>query len=236
MTLLERASDAAGPGEEALIKEARRLRRKRWMIGSTLVALSVAAGFAGFIAASGSPSASHRAAASGTGSFAGAARSSCRSAQLAARIGRVGAAAGSVGIAVELRNVSPTRCTLDGRPTLRLVNSNGTLMPTSRGIATTVPRLPTRVVSLPPGGIAYFVIGFADRTGFAYGCPTSARALLFPPHDQTAIDVPWRLGPFGGINDRRGCGALAISAVISKDTVTLPPAPWRKAAISTRWG
>lgn len=58
MTLLERDVDRAGTnaGEEALIKEARRLRRRRWMIGSTLTALAVAAGAAGFLVAAGPPS------------------------------------------------------------------------------------------------------------------------------------------------------------------------------------
>jgi hypothetical protein len=61
MTLLEHDVDraAADPGEEALIKEARRLRRRRWMIGSTLTALAVSAGVAGFLVASGPPSPAH---------------------------------------------------------------------------------------------------------------------------------------------------------------------------------
>jgi sugar lactone lactonase YvrE len=41
--------------EEALIKEARRLRRRRWLIGSTLAALAAGAGVAGFIVASPPP-------------------------------------------------------------------------------------------------------------------------------------------------------------------------------------
>lgn len=57
MTLLEREVERAG--EEALIKEARRLRRRRWMIGSTLTALAVVAGSAGFLVASGPPSRAH---------------------------------------------------------------------------------------------------------------------------------------------------------------------------------
>lgn len=65
MTLLERKIDppvgSTDAGEEALIKEARRLRRRRWIIGSTLVAFAFAAGAgaAGFLVASGLPSRAH---------------------------------------------------------------------------------------------------------------------------------------------------------------------------------
>lgn len=159
----------------------------------------------------------------------------CHSSQLAARIGRTGVALGSVGIAVELRNVSPTHCTLDGRPTLELVNAKGMLMPAyDRAAATTVSPVRARLVSLAPGGIAYFVIWFADGTGFSHTCPTSARARLIPPHDRTPIDVRWQLDPFGSSTRLGGCGGMALSPVMSKDTITLPPSPWRKAAASTR--
>ncbi len=53
MTLLARRDPRID--EEALIKEARRLRRRRWLIGSALTALAAAAAAAGFIAASGPP-------------------------------------------------------------------------------------------------------------------------------------------------------------------------------------
>jgi hypothetical protein len=60
VTLLEREADPAiatvDAGEEALIKEARRLRRRRWIIGSTLAALVVGAGVGGFLVAFGPPS------------------------------------------------------------------------------------------------------------------------------------------------------------------------------------
>lgn len=61
MTLLERG---AGPTEqasrEALIKEARRLRRRRWLFGSALSALAIAAGIGGYLAGSGPPGAPRR--------------------------------------------------------------------------------------------------------------------------------------------------------------------------------
>jgi hypothetical protein len=81
VTLLDRqagrSSDADKAGEEALIKEARRLRRRRWMFGSTLAAVAVGAGVAGFLA-SGPPSGSRHAspdAAAASGSSGAAARS-----------------------------------------------------------------------------------------------------------------------------------------------------------------
>lgn len=70
MTLLEPearpAAGASDPDVEALIKEARRLRRRRWMIGSWIAALLAVAGAVGYIVASGPPSRSHRAAPPGS--------------------------------------------------------------------------------------------------------------------------------------------------------------------------
>jgi hypothetical protein len=65
VTLLDREVEpiiaSSGTGEEALIKEARRLRRRRWIIGSVIAALAVGLGAAGFFLASGPPSTSHHA-------------------------------------------------------------------------------------------------------------------------------------------------------------------------------
>jgi hypothetical protein len=63
VTLLEpRLSPLTKAEEEALIKEARRLRRRRWLFGSALTALAVGAGIGGYLIASGPPSTVHHAA------------------------------------------------------------------------------------------------------------------------------------------------------------------------------
>ena len=63
MTLLEsRDSPVTEVEKEALIKEARRLRRRRWLFGSALTALAVGAGIGGYLIASGPPPTPHRAA------------------------------------------------------------------------------------------------------------------------------------------------------------------------------
>jgi hypothetical protein len=57
MTLLEsRDSSVIEADKQALIKEARRLRRRRWLFGSALAATAVGAGMAGYLIASSSPS------------------------------------------------------------------------------------------------------------------------------------------------------------------------------------
>lgn len=57
MTLLEsRDSPVTEAEREALIKEARRLRRRRWFFGSVLTALAVGAGIGGYLIASSPPS------------------------------------------------------------------------------------------------------------------------------------------------------------------------------------
>jgi hypothetical protein len=62
VTLLDRkvdpATGAVGSDTDALIKEARRLRRRRRMIGSMIAALAAGASIAGYLAASGPPFAS----------------------------------------------------------------------------------------------------------------------------------------------------------------------------------
>lgn len=65
MTLLDPGVDPARREVEAdtdaLIKEARRLRRRRWLFGSALAALAACAGLAGYLTGSSSPPASHHA-------------------------------------------------------------------------------------------------------------------------------------------------------------------------------
>jgi hypothetical protein len=62
VTLLEfRDSPVTEAEKEALIKEARRLRRRRWLFGSALTALAVGAGIGGYLIASGPPSPPHHA-------------------------------------------------------------------------------------------------------------------------------------------------------------------------------
>lgn len=61
MTLLHPRDDHDALAErEALIKEARRLRRRRWLAGSTLAALAAGAGVAGVLLAGSGPAASAR--------------------------------------------------------------------------------------------------------------------------------------------------------------------------------
>jgi len=63
VTLLEsRDRSVTEAQKEALIKEARRLRRRRWLLGSAVTALAVGAGIGGYLIASGPPSTPHLAA------------------------------------------------------------------------------------------------------------------------------------------------------------------------------
>jgi hypothetical protein len=143
--------------------------------------------------------------------------SACRTAQLNIRLGHTGAAMGSVGSSAVFTDSSSSPCTLRGYPSLQMLDASGAHIPTRvTRTATTVPRLPARLVSLRPGGHATFYIGFADATGFAAAtCPTSSRVEITPPGDLSPITVTWQLQPYGGSTEYLQCGRIAVSPVIS---------------------
>jgi hypothetical protein len=126
---------------------------------------------------------------------------------------------GSVGSSAVFTDTSSSPCTLDGYPSLQMLDANGAHIPTlvaRSGAVTTVPRLPARLVSLKPGAHATFYIGFEDATGFgAATCPTSSRVEVTPPGDRTPITVTWHLQPYGGSTEHLQCGRIGLSPVIS---------------------
>jgi hypothetical protein len=142
----------------------------------------------------------------------------CRSAQLSARLGRFGVAAGSVGGVAVLRNDSSEPCALEGYPGLRMLDRAGRRIPTHvhRGASMTAPAVAVRRVTLAPGGVARFHIGFTDMTGYGFAhCPVSARVAPTPPGAASAIIVPWQLQPYGGSAVHVRCGVINVSAVFA---------------------
>jgi hypothetical protein len=107
-----------------------------------------------------------------------------------------GAAAGSVGVRVTLKNTSAAGCKIEGYPGLQLIAPDGRLLPTSTHQATTgsmtfPPVVPHRV-ALAPGGFASFDVGYGDNPSgaaanepYSVACPASSwvRVILPGTHE-----------------------------------------------------
>jgi hypothetical protein len=142
--------------------------------------------------------------------------SRCLTAELVARPGQGGVAAGSVGDVVHFTNVSHHRCTLHGYPGLQMLNAAGRPIVTDvhRGSSVTVSARPVGLVTLAPGGKASFELGYADATGFgSETCPTSTRIEITPPNDYRPLTIAWRIQPFGGDIPHLRCGEITVSPV-----------------------
>jgi Protein of unknown function (DUF4232) len=146
----------------------------------------------------------------------------CRSAQLSIRQGRLGAAAGSSGTSLIFKNVSGSRCSLYGYPTLQMLNAAGKPVPTfardGAPFMTVPPGLRVRVITLAPGATARVYLGFADSFwDGSVTCPATASLQITPPEDRVPITIPWRLDPPGATGppgrQRLQCGQMSISPV-----------------------
>jgi hypothetical protein len=143
----------------------------------------------------------------------GASLERCHRNQLRAHLGQGNGAAGSVRISASFRNTSSSTCSLEGYPGMQMLNKAGKPIPTSvhRGLPGTAP---VRSVTLAPGGVAKFYMGFADATGYGNKkCPTSARVKVTAPNDFSSITVAWHLQPYGGSIPHLHCGLISVSPV-----------------------
>jgi Protein of unknown function (DUF4232) len=147
------------------------------------------------------------------GGSSGAGLGRCHSNQLRAQLGQANGAAGSVRISATFKNTSRSTCSLEGYPGMQMLNKAGKPIRTSvhRGLTGTAP---VRVVSLAPGGVARFYMGFAAATGYGNKkCPTSARVQVTAPNDFSSLTVAWHLQPYGGTIQHLECGLISVSPV-----------------------
>ena len=145
----------------------------------------------------------------------------CRSAQLVATVGRMGAAAGSEGTSIILRNQWRSACWLAGYPSIQLIGLAGRTVPTSvthRPAMVMPPDLRVHKVMLAHGQSVRVYVGYSNpgdfigMRGFA-GCPASTRVKLVPPGDQASIAVKVSIGGADEIKGHIRCGELSISPV-----------------------
>jgi hypothetical protein len=145
--------------------------------------------------------------------------SGCVSTQLAVVLGPSQGALGHIGQRVSFKNTSTVACTLYGYPGLQMLDPSGSPIPTDviRGIAYTVPAEPEKIVTLAPGEVASFDLGYEDSTGYGNAtCPTSAEVEVTPPNDYTSITIAWKLQPYGGSSTKHlQCGQITVSPVFT---------------------
>jgi hypothetical protein len=114
----------------------------------------------------------------------------CTGSHLTGRVAGSSGAAGTISLAIRLRNVSNRACTLTGYPRLRIVDGT-TRLPTRvthGGIAFL--NRPVTTVRLVPGGVASILVAYEDvPVGNETTCPSGDALLVRPPGSRTAVRV-----------------------------------------------
>ncbi len=143
----------------------------------------------------------------------------CVAGQLNVVVSYGNGAAGSIGYTNSFQNISSTTCTLFGYPGMQMLGSSGQPIQTDviRGTSVTVPSVAERLVTLAPGGKAWFDMGYSDGTGYGYDtCPTSTLVEFTAPNDFQSITVSLQIQPYGGATIAQlHCGEIHVSPVFA---------------------
>jgi hypothetical protein len=93
-----------------------------------------------------------------------------------------------------LSNTSSAECTLQGYPGMELLNAAGSDLPTVvlRGGGLSFTNLGVTPVTLLPGDMAYFNMGYNDVTTGTTTCSVATQVIITPPNDTTYAVVPVR--------------------------------------------
>jgi len=189
---------------ELLIREARARQRRRRLFAALVSALAAAA----VVVASAVLFRGSRVEPAG-GPTPVASLLRCHSADLRL-VGRFdGAGTGQVRSTFTFTNVSATRCTLRGWPSMRVVLPSGraALAQLLRNNGADRPLLHRRVV-LRPGGAASFEVLSSDRIGLSRPCPAVREVLVTPPGARVGLRVGFGL-------DYCGPRFLALAPVVA---------------------
>ena len=140
----------------------------------------------------------------------------CAGQALSGRLATMDGAAGHVHLVIALRNAGAAACTLDGYPTVGLVGADGTALPvrlTHDGDMAFPATKPARV-TLAPGAVASFDIGFGHVPGDGEtSCPEARSLRVTPPGDTHAVTVAATVDPCDS-------GHLAVSPLVAGDQGT----------------
>lgn len=186
---------------DALFREARRLRRRRWILGLGILAVAAGTGAGADLSTAAPGRQAHSSSATSHRPPGGATVGVCRATQLSVAFVRSDVAMGTATTVFAFTNEGRT-CRIRGFPTVDLLTATGANLPTTQREVNTSDALPPRTVVLARGAQAYFVILYPDGTGFTgLHCPESAALRITPPEQSSSIIVR---GEHGHIRAFRG--------------------------------
>src|SRR5579875_555254 len=125
-------------------------------------------------------------AASGSGANGG---STCQAANLSFKLGAANKSSSQSTQNVDLTNQGSSPCTMDGFPGVDLIGvANG-----QQNFAWSLERSATKyaTVTLPPGGVAHFVLTYLPDSGGDSGAMTVLKLELTPPNTFTQAELTW---------------------------------------------
>lgn len=125
----------------------------------------------------------------------------CQTAQLSASAAGSNAGAGNVGLQVRFTNASGQTCTLGGYPGALLLDANRAPMTTHVTQSThgyLYSNVNPRIVTLAPGGSAYFVIEWTHNSPTGGACPFASYVEVTPPANINGLVVASQIDACGG--------------------------------------
>jgi hypothetical protein len=106
----------------------------------------------------------------------------CQGPELRGRVGNASGAAGTIMLAIYLRNVSGAACRTSGYPWLGLARGVNSLPSRVKRGGLPFLKRPVKTVTLRPGGVATVLVAYTDvPTGNETRCPTATVLLVQPP-------------------------------------------------------
>jgi hypothetical protein len=111
------------------------------------------------------------------------------------------AGAGNVAILYSLTNGSSAPCTMEGYPTVRLLNADHQPLPTQQENTTHgyfYGSAQAQQVTVQPQGSAYFALEWTHIPAAGQTCPTAAVAEITPPGAHASLNAPGAIDACGG--------------------------------------
>jgi len=205
-------------------------RSRRRLVGPAPAAVLVVLGLgvaAGACSSNSSSSSSSGATTTSTGagsttSTTAATTASCPAGSLAGSVVGQSGAAGTIEMTVELRSTATTTCVLGGFPGLQLLDASGAQLPTHvvRGGSYQFTNFAPTTVTLAPGGISYFNLGYSDvPSGAETSCAKATSMWVTPPNAYDHLTLAATLAPCAS-------GTVTVSPVFGPgSTATQTTAP-----------